>query len=109
MDFIVKLPMSGGFDSILVVVDIFSKMAHFIPCVEALKADGLAKLILSRIVCLHGLPDSIVSDRGPQFVSIFWKSLLKLLSVKRRLSSAAHLQTDGQTERMNQNVEQYLR
>ena len=109
MDFVTKLPLSDGFDSILVVVDRFSKMTHFIPCVEAIDAEGVAKLIMKNIVRLHGLPDSIVSDRGPQFVSKFWRILLDFLGVKVKLSTAAHPQTDGQTERMNQNLEQYLR
>lgn len=109
MDFITKLPLSLNFDSILVVVDRFSKMTHFIPCVEALNAEALSHLIINNIIRLHGLPDSIVSDRGPQFVSSFWKTLLGLLDIKVSLASAAHPQTDGQTERMNQNLEQYLR
>ena len=109
MDFITKLPLSNGYDSVLVVVDRFSKMSHFVPCVESLNAESLCKLFFENIVRLHGLPDSIVSDRGPQFVSIFWKTLLGLLKIKVSLSTAAHPQTDGQTERMNQNLEQYLR
>lgn len=108
MDFVTKLPVSDGFDSILVVVDKFSKMTHFIPCMEAIDAEGVAKLIMKNIVRLHGLPNSIVSDRGPQFVSKFWKILMNLLGVKVKLSTAVHPQTDGQTERMNQSMEQYL-
>ena len=109
MDFITKLPMSGGFDSVLVVVDRFSKMSHFIPCVESLNAEELCDLVIKQVVRYHGLPDSIVSDRGPQFVSKFWKTLLGLFGIKASLSTTAHPQTDGQTERMNQNLEQYLR
>ena len=109
MDFITKLPLSNNFDSILVVVDRFSKMTHFIPCSESINAENLAKLFIENIVRYHGLPDNIVSDRGPQFISTFWKTLLNLLHVSISLSSAAHPQTDGQTERMNQNLEQYLR
>ena len=109
MDFITKLPKSGVFDSVLVVVDRFSKMSHFIPCVESLNAEELCDLVIRQVVRYHGLPDSIVSDRGPQFVSKFWKTLLGLFGIKASLSTTAHPQTDGQTERMNQNLEQYLR
>ena len=75
MDFITKLPPSLNFDSILFVVDRFSKMAHFIPCVEALNAEALSHLIINNIIRLHGLPDSIVSDRGPQFGPVFSNSV----------------------------------
>ncbi|SPQ99093.1 unnamed protein product (mitochondrion) [Plasmodiophora brassicae] len=109
MDFIVKLPRSIGFDSILVVVDRFSKMAHFIPCNETTTAAQLADLFLCNIFRLHGLPTDIVSDRGPQFISKFWKQLLNRLGVQRNLSSARHPESDGQTERVNQTLEQYLR
>ena len=109
MDFITKLPLSNSFDSILVVVDRFSKMTHFIPCSETINAEALAKLFIENFVRYHGLPDNIVSDRGPQFISIFLKTLLDLLHVSISLSSAAHPQTDGQSKRMNQNLEQYLR
>ena len=103
------MPLSNNFDSIFVVVDRFSKMTHFVPCNETVNAENLARLFIDNIVRYHGLPDNIVSDRGPQFISIFWKTLLNLLHVSVSLSSAAHPQTDGQTERMNQNLEQYLR
>lgn len=109
MDFIVKLPKSKKFDSILVVVDRRSKMAHFIPCNETITAEGTAKLVFNHIVCQHGMPQSIVSDRGPQFKSHFWKELWKLLGSKVNLSTAYHPQTDGQSERVNQTLEQYIR
>jgi len=109
MDFIVKLPKSGKFDSILVIVDRRSKMAHFIPCNESITAEGTAKLVFNNIVCKHGVPQSIVSDRGPQFKSLFWKKLWELLGTKVNLSTAYHPQTDGQSERVNQTLEQYLR
>lgn len=109
MDFIVKLPKSSGYDSILVVVDRYSKMAHFIPCHETITSPQLADLIMINIIRLHGLPDDIVSDRGPQFISRFWKQLLHRLKVQRCLSSSRHPETDGQTERVNQILEQYLR
>ncbi|CEP01920.1 hypothetical protein PBRA_008863, partial [Plasmodiophora brassicae] len=109
MDLIVKLPVSDGYDSVLVVVDRFSKMAHFIPCKETLTAVELSDLFLQQIFRLHGLPDDIVSDRGPQFVSAFWKHLLDRLGIQRNLSSSRHPESDGQTERVNQILEQYLR
>ena len=109
MDFITDLPMSNSFDSVLVVVDRFSKMAHFIPCVKSVNAAQVAELFFTNIVRLHGLPRDIVSDRGSVFTSLFWRSLLKLLQVDRNLSTAFHPQSDGQTERVNQILEQYLR
>jgi len=71
MDFITKLPISNNFDSIFVVVDRFSKMTYFVPCNETVNAENLARLFIDNIVRYHGLPDNIVSDRGPQFISIF--------------------------------------
>ncbi|XXQ39875.1 reverse transcriptase [Plasmodiophora brassicae] len=109
MDLIVKLPVSEGYDSVLVVVDRLSKMAHFIPCKESLTAVELSDLFLQQVFRLHGLPDDIVSDRGPQFVSAFWKHLLDRLDIQRNLSSSRHPESDGQTERVNQILEQYLR
>lgn len=109
MDFIVKLPKSSGFDSILVVVDRRSKQSHFIKCKERITAEGTAMLLFQHVISKHGLPQSIVSDRGPQFRSRFWKKLLELLGCKASLSTAYHPQTDGQSERVNQTLEQYLR
>ena len=109
MDFIVKLPKSKGFDSIFVVVCRFTKQAHFIPCKESMSSSDLADLYINNIFKLHGLPDDIVSDRGPVFRSKFWLSLLESLKIKSKLSTAFHPQTDGQTERVNQSIEQYLR
>ena len=109
MDFIVKLPLSSGFDSIFVVVCRLTKQAHFIPCNETINSVGLVDLFISNVVRLHGFPDDIISDRGPVFRSNFWRSLLDKFQVKTKLSSAFHPQTDGQTERVNQILEQYLR
>ncbi|XXQ31912.1 reverse transcriptase [Plasmodiophora brassicae] len=109
MDFVVKLPCSNGYDSILVVVDRLSKMAHFIPCNETISSVDLAALFLANVFRLHGLPDDTVSDRGPQFIAKFWKQLLIRLGVQRNLSSSRHPESDGQTERVNQVMEQYLR
>ena len=108
-DYIVDLPLSNGFDALLVFVDRFTKMLHLIPCNKTTDAPQFARMFLDHIVRLHGLPDSLVSDRGSIFTSHFWKCLSKLLGVNRRLSTSFHPQTDGQTERMNQTVEQYLR
>ena len=109
MDFIVKLPKSKGFDFIFVVVCRFTKQAHFIPSIESMSSSDLADLYINNIFKLHGLPDDIVSDRGPVFRSKFWLSLLESLKIKSKLSTAFHPQTDGQTERVNQSIEQYLR
>jgi transposase InsO family protein len=109
MDFIVKLPPTQGFDSIMVVVCRRTKQAHFIPCKETLDAKGTAELFIQHIFRLHGLPHFIISDRGPQFRSQFWTALTSALGIKPQLSSAYHPQTDGQTERTNQSLEHYLR
>lgn len=109
MDFIVDLPESKSFDSIFVVVDRLTKMAHFVPCNKTVTGEETAKLFMENVYKYHGLPNDIISDRGTQFTSKFWQSLFKILQVKINLSSAYHPQTDGQTERVNQVLEQYLR
>ncbi len=109
MDFIVKLPRSHGYDSIWVVCDRLTRYAHFIPCNESLDAPGLAWLFLDRIVRYHGVPDTIISDRGPTFVSAFWTELSKHLQTELKHSTAYHPQTDGLSERTNQTLETYLR
>jgi len=108
-DFITKLPLAQGYDAILVVCDRFSKMAHFIATTEKTSAEGLAKLFRDQVWKLHGLPESIVSDRGVQFAAEMMKELNNLLGIQMKLSTAYHPQTDGQTERVNQELEQYLR
>ena len=108
-DFITKLPLAQEYNSILVVVDRFTKMAHFMPTTEKTTAEGLARLFRDNVWQLHGLPESIISDRSPQFVAGLMRELNKMLGIKTKLSTAFHLQTDGQTERMNQELEQYLR
>jgi transposase InsO family protein len=108
-DFIVKLPPSRGFDSILTVVDRFTKRAHFIPCNESINAEGTADLFLQHVWKLHGTPLHTVSDRGTQFNNRFLHRLYERLGISPALSSAYHPQTDGQAERANQGVEQYLR
>jgi len=108
-DFITKLPLAQGYDAILVVVNRFTKMGHFIPTTEKTSAEGLACLFRDNIWKLHGLPDSIISDRGPQFVAGIMKELNRMLGIETKLSTAFHPQTDGQIERMNQELKQYLR
>jgi hypothetical protein len=108
VDFVVELPESNGCTVIMVVVDRLSKMRHLIPCSE-ITAPAVARLFLWYVWKLHGLPDTIVSDRGSQFVSAFWDELTKQLRIDARLSTAFHPETDGQTERMNAVMEQYLR
>jgi len=109
MDFVVGLPQCDGFDAVWVVVDRLSKMRHFIPCHTTIDAMGLAKLFLLVVVRLHGLPKTIVSDRGPQFASTFGGQICNRLGIEQRMSTPFHPQTDGQTEGMNAGMEQYLR
>lgn len=109
MDFISDLPVSKGHDTILVVVDRFTKMAHFIACNKNISAEETAELVLRHVVRLHGLPNDIVTDRGTQFTSKFWSRLFELFGTQIKLSTAFHPQSDGQTERVNQILEQYLR
>jgi len=108
-DFITKLSLAQGYDAILVVCDHFSKMAHFIATTEKTSAEGLAKLFQDHVWKLHELPESIISDRGVQFAAGMMKELNNLLGIQTKLSIAYHPQTDGQTERVNQELEQYLR
>ena len=108
VDFITKLPVVAGKDVILVVCDQLSKMTHFVATTEGTSAERLARLFQDNIWKLHGLPESIVSDRGPQFAAELTRELNRMLGIKTKLSTAFHPQTDGQTERMNQELEQYL-
>jgi len=109
VDFIMKLPVVAGKDAILVVCDRLSNMAHFVATTEGTTAEGLARLFRDNIWKLHGLPESVVSDRGPQFAVELTKELNRMLGTRMKLSTAFYSQTDGQTERMNQELEQYLR
>ncbi|CAI5947953.1 unnamed protein product [Closterium sp. NIES-65] len=105
LDFITGLPStSQGHDSILVVIDKFYKMGHFIPTNATATAEATARLFFARIITIHGIPATLISDRDPKFTSKFWKELMGLLGTKLAMSSAYHPQTDGQTERLNQVV-----
>jgi hypothetical protein len=99
----------AGYDSIWVIVDRLTKVAHFIPIKTTYPGAKLAELYMSRIVCLHGVPKKIVSDKGSQFTSKFWEKLHESMYTKLNFSSAYHPQTDGQTERTNQILEDMLR
>ena len=109
MDFIEPLPISEGYDSILVVVDRLTKMSVFLPTKKTLTSPKMADLLIREIFTRHGLPRSIVSDRGSKFIAKFWQSVTDKLRIKLNLSTAFHPETDGQTERVNQSVEHYLR
>jgi len=109
MDFITDLPKSDGYDTILVVIDRLTKMSHFIPCSKDLDARQFANLIMEKIVRLDGLPHDIITDRGTLFTSDLWKETTWKLGIEQRLSIAFHPQTDGQTERTNAILEQYVR
>ncbi len=109
MDFITKLPPSNGYDSILTVTDHdCTKAAIFIPCNETITSEGLAKLYLQGVYPHYSLPKRLITDRGMQFISIFTRTLCETLGIKQNISSAYHPQTDGQSERNNQWLEQYL-
>ena len=109
MDHITDLPRSKSFDSVLIVVDRLTKMTHFIKANKTDTARTLAQQFLDNIFRLHGIPKDIVSDRGTLFTSKWWIEFLRLLQVKPNLSTAFHPQSDGQTERINQSLEQHLR
>jgi len=109
VDFIMKLPIVAGKNTILVVCDRLSKMTHFVATMEGTSVEGLARLFRDNVWKLHGLPESVVSDRGPQFAAELTKELNKMLGIETRLLTAFYPQTDGQTEWINQELEQYLK
>lgn len=109
MDFVEGLPNSASANCILVVIDFFTKYAHFLPLRHPFIAADIAKLFMHHIYKLHGLPGTIVMDRDRIFTSHFWKELFHLANMELNMSSSYHLKSDGQTEHLNQTMETYLR
>ncbi|KAH0613238.1 uncharacterized protein H6S33_009618 [Morchella sextelata] len=109
MNFVTDLPESDGYNAILVVVDRLTKMRHLISTTKEADSREVARLYIDNVWKLHALPDTMVSDRGTQFVAEFWRSLCDRLEISPKFSTAFHPQTDGQTERINAMMEQYLR
>jgi len=109
LSFILRLPkIQKRHDSIL-VVDRFSRMAHFIPCSKTSDASRVAALFFDHVVKLHGLPNTMVSDRNVKFVSYFWRTVLHKMKIKLKFSTAFHPQTDGQIEMVNKTLENLFR
>lgn len=109
MDFITDLPLCEGYDAIMVVVNQFMKMAHFIPCRDLPTLEQTARLYINRVMNLHSVPEQIISDRGGQFAAEFWSKFWLLLKVKTSMSTAYHPETDSQTKRVNSVINQYVR
>ena len=101
--------MVAGKDAIIVVCNRLSKITHFVVTTEGISAEELARLFRDNVWKLHGLPESMVSDKRPQFAAKMTKELNKMLVIETKLLTSFHPQTDGQTEQMNQELEQYLR
>jgi len=108
VDFIVELLLSSGHNAVITVVDSVLKQVHFIPTHTTVTVEGAARLFLHQVWKLHGLLKYVVSDYGPQFIAHFTRELYHLLGIKLVSSTAWHPQTDGQTERVNQELDQYL-
>jgi hypothetical protein len=109
-DFIVKLPKaSRGNDSVCVFVDKLTKLVHFVACKEEVSAKEFVELYVDHVFCLHGLSREFITDRDSRFTSAFWQDVTVLLGTRTVMSSSFHPQTDGQTERVNQTLETYLR
>ncbi|SJL08820.1 uncharacterized protein ARMOST_12191 [Armillaria ostoyae] len=109
VDMITGLVPCKGLDAILVIVDCFSKAIIPIACKTTLSSEGWAKILRDEVYAKYGMPVTVISDRGPQFVSKFLQDLYKMLDIKGNASTAYHPQTDGQTEHINQEIEKYLR
>jgi hypothetical protein len=101
MDIIVSLPPSRGFDAIMVVVDQFSKMAHFIPTKESATAQETERLFFMHVFKHHGFPKDVMLDRNPKFTSKFWRTLWKCMGSKLKMNISFQPQIDGQTKKMN--------
>jgi transposase InsO family protein len=111
MDFVTDLPEStaSGYPGICVIVDRLTNMAIYLPCRKDIDSPELARVFFKHVICKRGVQDNIVTDRGKEFASQFWKRVCSHLSINHRLSTAFHPQTDGQKEQQNQTMEQYLR
>ena len=108
VNFITKLLVVAGKDIILVICNKLSKMTHFVTTTESTIVEGLARLFRDNVWMLHGLPESVISDRGPQFIAELTKELNRMLGIKTKLLIAFHPQTNKQIKHMNQELEQYL-
>ena len=108
MDFITDLPVSQGFDSLFIVVDHLSKATIIVPCNKTITAKETAKLYMNHVWRRTGLPQQVISDRGPQFASQVIQEVWNKLGVKSTMSTAFQSQTDSETEHVNQELEQYL-
>ncbi|CDJ64361.1 Similar to Transposon MAGGYgagandpolgenehomologues, related [Eimeria necatrix] len=110
LDFITDLPLTTtAHDSILVMVDSLSKMAHFVPAKKSFTAADTVELLADRLIRYHGFPEVLILERDPHFQSDLWQQLCRLFNIKRCMSSPFHPQSDGQTERVNRTLEQTLR
>jgi transposase InsO family protein len=110
MDFITQLPVTKkGYDAIAVFVDRLTKMVHFAPTYTDCSSKNVARLFNDTVFKHHGLPSELISDKDPRFTSKFWTELTRLLGTKLKMSTAFHPQTNGQMERSNRVLEDYLR
>ena len=108
MDFLGPLPKSNNFDYLLVIIDRLLSQVHLVPTTTTITAKGVVWIVLKEVVRLHGIPESIMSNRDTRFTSIFWKELQKLMGTKLLMSTAFNPQTDGTTEQANRSVAQIL-
>lgn len=105
MDLVTALPKSGGYDAIIVIMDQLIKMRHLLPCKTTVNSEDVPQQYLQNVWKLHGLPTHITSNRGTKFTAQFWKALCKHLGIEARMSTAFYFQIDGQTERLNAEME----
>jgi hypothetical protein len=109
LDFVEALPRVRGKSVILMVVDRLSKYCHFIPLAHPYSAESVAQAFFAEVVHLHGVPQSMVSDRDPVFTSLFWQELMRLMGTKLHMTTTFHPQSDGQSESANRVIIMYLR